>query len=74
MNSLTPFFTPLLQRPGLVVAADDKARVSFLEFVAASIRNKNTRRRHAQALREFLSWCESAGLWFGAESRRKSAL
>ena len=31
-------------------------------FFAAQIRNKHTRRAYAQATREFLAWCESAGV------------
>ena len=34
----------------------------FLECFAANIRNKNTRRAYAQAVHEFLAWCESAGI------------
>jgi site-specific recombinase XerC len=33
-----------------------------LEFFAANIRNPHTRRAYAQATREFLAWCEAAGL------------
>jgi site-specific recombinase XerD len=36
--------------------------VRFLEFFAADIRNKHTRRAYAQATSEFLFWCESAGV------------
>ena len=36
--------------------------IRFLEFFAANIRNKHTRRAYAQATREFLAWCESAGV------------
>ena len=38
------------------------ARTRFLEFFAANIRNRNTRRAYAQAVREFLAWCEDRGL------------
>jgi integrase/recombinase XerC len=48
--------------PVLVDAAGDRTRIRFLEFFAANIRNKNTRRAYAQATREFLAWCESAGV------------
>ena len=32
----------------------------FLEFFAASIRNRHT--RHANAAKEFLTWCADTGL------------
>jgi site-specific recombinase XerD len=48
--------------PALVASSGDRARIRFLEFFAANIRNKNTRRAYAQATREFLAWCESAGV------------
>jgi integrase/recombinase XerC len=62
MNQLTVLPSPALQLPALVQAAGDGARTRFLEFFAANIRNKNTRRAYAQATREFLAWCESAGV------------
>jgi integrase/recombinase XerC len=48
--------------PAAVAAAGTNAQIRFLEFFAANIRNKNTRRAYAQATREFLTWCESAGV------------
>jgi integrase/recombinase XerC len=54
MNQLAPLASPALQLPALIAAADDKARVRFVEFFAANIRNKHTRRAYAQAVREFL--------------------
>ncbi len=48
--------------PAVVAASDEKARTRFLEFFAAQIRNRHTRRAYAQATREFLAWCESAGV------------
>ena len=44
----------------VAAAGDDSAQTRFLEFFAANIRNKNTRRAYAQATREFLAWCERA--------------
>jgi integrase/recombinase XerC len=46
----------------LVAAAGDSAQTRFLEFFAANIRNKHTRRAYAQATREFVGWCERAGV------------
>ena len=48
--------------PALVTASGDRARIRFLEFFAANIRNQNTRKAYAQATREFLAWCECAGV------------
>jgi integrase/recombinase XerC len=58
MNELVPFTgTPL---PALIAAAGDYARMRFLEFFTANIRNVNTRRSYAKAIEEFLAWCERA--------------
>jgi site-specific recombinase XerD len=48
--------------PSLVASSGARAEIRFLEFFAANIRNINTRRAYAQATREFLAWCESAGV------------
>lgn len=48
--------------PALVVASGAGARVRFLEFFAASIRNAHTRRAYARAVAEFLAWCEGRGV------------
>ena len=57
-NRLVPITS---QVPVLVRAAGERARTRFWEFFAANIRNKHTRRAYAQATREFLTWCETAG-------------
>ncbi len=62
MNELAPVSSPAQQLPALIAAADDEARERFLEFFAANIRNKHTRRAYAQATQEFLAWCERAGV------------
>jgi integrase/recombinase XerC len=46
----------------LVNAAGPAAQTRFWEFFAANIRNIHTRRAYAQTTREFLSWCEGAGV------------
>jgi site-specific recombinase XerC len=56
MNQLVPVTAPAA--PVLVAAAGDQARIRFLEFFTANIRNRNTRRAYAQAVSEFLAWCE----------------
>ena len=52
--------------PALIIEADDRARERFLEFFAATIRNKNTRKAYARAVADFLAWCETNGLAFDA--------
>jgi len=49
---------PAPHLPVLVQAAGAHTRTRFLEFFA----NRNTRRAYAQATREFLAWCEHAGV------------
>jgi integrase/recombinase XerC len=48
--------------PALITAAGDQAQVRFFEFFTANIRNLHTRRAYAKATREFLAWCETAGV------------
>src|SRR3984885_5335702 len=48
--------------PMLIAAAGDRAQERFIEFFTANIRNRNTRRAYAQAVREFLAWCEDRRL------------
>jgi site-specific recombinase XerD len=56
MNQLAPLIADAF--PVLIAAAGKRAEVRFLEFFTANIRNRNTRRAYAQAVREFLTWCE----------------
>jgi site-specific recombinase XerD len=46
----------------LLASVGSHAQTRFWEFFAANIRNKHTRRAYAIAAREFLTWCERAGL------------
>ena len=48
--------------PVLVSSAGDRARLRFLEFFAAQIRNPNTRRAYARPVAGFLSWCADLGV------------
>ena len=48
--------------PALIAAAGERARVRFLEFFAANIRNPHTRRAYYRAAEEFLTWCAGAGV------------
>jgi site-specific recombinase XerD len=72
--------------PALVTAAGERARVRFLEFFAAAIRNGHTRRAYGRAVAEFLAWCEAAGVpslasvrplhvatWIEMQTRERSA-
>src|SRR6516164_2786670 len=60
MKQLVPISSPAL--PILVTAAGERARMRFLEFFAANIRNPHTRRAYARAAEEFLAWCTSVGV------------
>lgn len=48
--------------PAIIADAGERAAKRFLEFFAATIRNANTRKSYARAVREFLAWCEGHGL------------
>src|SRR5215472_2524651 len=54
--------------PAIIAAAGDKASEHFLEFFAATIRNKNTRAAYMTAIAQFCSWCEEYG-WQLAQVR-----
>jgi hypothetical protein len=44
--------------PRLIAAAGDQAARRFLEFFAATIRNKNTRMAYYRAAARFFAWCD----------------
>jgi integrase/recombinase XerD len=48
--------------PALIGDAGEHAARRFLEFFTANIRNPNTRAAYAQAVAQFLRWCEGRGL------------
>jgi integrase/recombinase XerD len=50
------------QLPNLIVRAGDRAARRFVEFFAATIRNRNTRSAYAQAVGQFCLWCDRWGL------------
>lgn len=60
MTQLIPL--PSLSLPRLVVGAGDQARLRFVEFFAANIRNPHTRRAYARACAAFLDWCGEVGV------------
>jgi integrase/recombinase XerD len=49
----------LLTVPAIIADAGDGAARRFLEFFTATIRNRNTRAAYAQAVGQFLRWCEA---------------
>jgi integrase/recombinase XerD len=44
--------------PSLILEAGENATKRFVEFFTANIRNPNTRQAYAQAVSQFLSWCD----------------
>jgi site-specific recombinase XerD len=44
--------------PAIIAAAGEKTSEHFLEFFAATIRNRNTRAAYVQAAAQFFAWCE----------------
>jgi integrase/recombinase XerD len=48
--------------PAIVADAGDHAARRFLEFFAATIRNKNTRMAYYRAVTEFFAWVERHGI------------
>ena len=44
--------------PRVIAAAGDQAARRFLEFFAATIRNKNTRMAYYHACVRFFAWCD----------------
>jgi hypothetical protein len=48
--------------PALVTDAGEHAARRFLEFFAATIRNKNTRVAYYNDVRQFFAWCEQRGI------------
>jgi site-specific recombinase XerD len=52
--------------PVIIADAGEKASEHFLEFFAATIRNKNTRAAYMQAVGQFCQWCEERSLRLAA--------
>jgi site-specific recombinase XerD len=48
--------------PAAVAGAGDTAARRFLEFFAATIRNKNTRMAYYRAVTDFFAWLDGAGI------------
>jgi hypothetical protein len=52
--------------PAVIACAGARASEHFLEFFAATIRNKNTRAAYVQVAAQFFRWCEQYDLKLGA--------
>lgn len=52
----------VLTVPAIIADAGDNAARRFLEFFTAHIRNPNTRAAYAQAVGQFLRWCDGRKL------------
>lgn len=48
--------------PKIIANAGDRARIKFIEFFTATIRNPNTRAAYARAVARFCEWCEARGI------------
>ena len=48
-----------IRLPALVAAAGDRGGMRSLEFFASTLRNPHPRRAYAQAVTDFLAWCEA---------------
>jgi protein gp37 len=55
LSPLRPASFPV---PAIIADAGERASEHFLEFFAATIRNKNTRAAYVQAVAQFCRWCE----------------
>jgi len=52
--------------PSIMAATDSDARLAFLEFFTARIRNPNTRAAYHRAVKRFFAWCQEDGLTIAA--------
>ena len=48
--------------PALLINAEQRTKIRFLEFFAANIQNANTRRAYFKACYDFLTWCSVQGV------------
>jgi integrase/recombinase XerD len=48
--------------PATIGAGNERTRLRFIQFFTANIRNRNTRRAYARAVKQFFEWTESRGL------------
>jgi site-specific recombinase XerD len=57
-GQLTAAMTTTIVVPAIVADAGEHAARRFLEFFAATIRNRNTRTAYLNAVGRFFAWCE----------------
>jgi hypothetical protein len=60
--------------PAIIATAGDKGSEHFLEFFAATIRNKNTRAAYVTAVAQFCIWCDEHDLQLATSGRFTSPL
>jgi len=54
---------PILESvPSMVAAAGHDTSYRFAQFFTVNIRNQNTRKAYARAVRDFFAWCDDKGL------------
>ncbi len=61
---LAPGGHPEILLPAIIIGAGGNPARRFVEFFLVNIRNKNTRASYAQAVKQFLDWCDGCGLVF----------
>jgi len=61
-SPVLPSASGALPVPALIADAGEKTSEHFLEFFAATIRNRNTRAAYMQAVAQFCRWCEERAL------------
>lgn len=59
---LTPTPVAHTSLPTLIARTDERTHRRFLEFFAASIRNRNSRQAYLTAAAKFFAWCDRSGL------------
>lgn len=57
IQNTSPPNLPMLGRSG------EKAQTAVIEFLTAKIQNRNTRIAYANALSDFMEWCDTAGIY-----------
>jgi hypothetical protein len=45
--------------PAIIGACNERTRLRFIQFFTANIRNRNTRRAYARAVKQFFDWTRS---------------
>jgi integrase/recombinase XerD len=59
MSKAVAIIEPASALPALIAGAGEKTAKRFLEFFAATIRNKNTREAYYRACCRFFAWCDA---------------